>query len=678
MLIQSLRPQKFSEVVGNQLNNKILMALAHNPDSAPSTILLQGHFGSGKAIDVDSILPTPSGKKKAGDIQVGDYLFDRKGFPTKVTGVFPQGELESYEVTFEDGRKVYCNSEHLWSVLNRKTNQLETRSLQDIINSDYLQHPVYIPVTNPIQYPSVELPIDPYVLGLLLSNAIYQATTVLYPNSKDKYIDFVCEAFPEYQWEVYTNKDYKFPTKDGIPVTPQEIFNDLYYEVVKKKTIPEIYLYSSIEQRWELLRGIMDSCATTSNDNNVFCYPPVIYNEINRLHSLPDIESYNLVNATRQLAFSLGLIVSRPEPKTLYFKTNRNLILRNLFKNKEIKIHPYNHHYEIYSMQIISIEKEENTRPMVCFTVDNDESLYLCNDYIVTHNTTSARLFAKALNCKNLRENDICGKCENCKSDINSVPWYNEFDASMLDTDSIRDMRDVLLTTSRGCNKVITIDEVHLLHPKALSALLKVFEESPKGIFYLLATTDPEKLLPTIRSRSLELIFTTKTQDEVKRDIEKHAKELGLSLLESTISFIATRSKGIMRNAHMLLDKVRILGEEEFLKSDISSTKFLYDYIVSIIKSDKQGVLNSVSELSRLPVTYLKEDYQQFFLSLIRASIDSSTTTDNYILKLVSVIPKQNITSMVKTCTQDWVIKSFQSSTQIQAALLSLFQMFSK
>ena len=678
MLIQSLRPSKFSEVVGNSLNNKILMALAHNTDNAPSTLLLQGHFGSGKAIDMDSLLPTPSGNKKASEIQVGDFLFDRHGNPTQVLGVYLQGELDSYKVRFEDGRVVYCNSEHLWSIVNRKTNSLETKSLLEIIESDYKQHPVYIPVNDPVQYETAELPIDPYILGLLLSNAVYNACTILYPNTESKYIDFIFNAFPDYKWEIYTDGKYRFPIKDGVPTTPEIFFGDLYQDIVVRKTIPDLYLYAGVEQRWELLRGIMDSCATVSYDNNVYCYPPVNYNKIDLLNVYPYVQSFNLIITTRQLAFSLGLIVSRPEHEILFFKTNRSLILYNLFKNKYRINRPFNHFYDIYSMQIVSIEKEEKKRSMVCFTVANEEGLYLCNDYVVTHNTTSARLFAKALNCKNLKENDICGKCENCKADLNTVPWYNEFDSSMLGVEDIREMRDILLTTSRGYNKVIVLDECHLLNAKSLSALLKVFEESPKGVFYLLATTDPEKVLPTIRSRSLELVFTTKTMDEVKKDITKHANDLGISISESTISFIASRSKGIMRNAHMLLDKVRLLGEQEFLNSDISSTQPLYNYVVSLIKADKQSVLESVSELSRLPVTYLKEDYQQFFLTLIKASIDPSTTTDTNILKLVKALPKPNIISLVKTCTQDWVIRSFQSSTQAQAALLSIFQMISK
>ena len=669
MLIQSLRPQTFSQVVGNSLNNKILMALAHNQDKAPSTILLQGHFGSGKALDVESIIPTPTGNKRAVDIVQGDYLFDQNGNQTQVQAVFPQGKLDSYKVKFEDGRVVYCNSEHIWTVYNRKTNSLVNRTLQEIIDyKDRTHAEVRIPLCKPIDYPDAELPITPYSLGLLLTNVVYQCETLLYPNKSDKFVSIIEKENPQYWWNVYTNKDYIFPsTLEGTPISPQVFYGDLYTSIVENKEIPNIYLKSSINQRWELLQGILDGCATISDDNNVFCY----------------LSSEELLRSVVSLSYGLGLVVSvipdRKNP-TLLYKSNRSLLTK-LFKLKKLPDTSYNHGKEeakIDSLRIISIEKEEEQREMVCFLVDNPDHLFLCNDYIVTHNTTSARLFAKALNCRNLRDNDICGKCDICKSDLNSVPWYNEFDSSMLNTDTIREMRDILLTTTRGYNKVIVIDETHLLSKTALSALLKVFEESPKGIFYLLATTDPEKLLPTIRSRSLELVFTTKTTDEVKKDIEKHSKELGLNLSDSTISFIATRSKGIMRNAHMLLDKVNILGEEEFLKSDITTIKPMYDYIVSILKSDRSGVLEAVSELSRLPVTYLKEDWQEFFLSLIKASIDPSTTKEDKIQKLISVIPKQNIVTLVRTCTQDWVIKSFQSSTQAQAAMLAIFQQISK
>ena len=667
MLIQSLRPQKFADVVGNQLNNKILMALAHKPDQSPSTLLLQGHFGSGKAIDVNSVLPTPNGNKRAGDIQLGEVLFSRTGQPTQVIGVYPNGLKDSYKVMFEDGRIVYCNTEHNWTIINNRTHQFETKTLQEIMDYIALTHSkVSIPLNLPVVHPEQELSITPYTLGLLLANAKYERGTILYPNNNQKYIASVVKENTRFWWDVLTNKVYRFPRdKEGNPVSPKDFYGDLYTEIVNQQTIPQQYLYASIDQRWELLQGIMDSLATISNDNNIFC-------------SIPETLLDNFII----LVHSLGLVVTVIEgqsPVTVLFKTD-SAIIRKLFKNHRILKVPYNnvHFSSVESLTILSIEKEEEQREMVCFEVDNPEHLYLCNDYIVTHNTTSARLFAKALNCKKLGDNDICGKCENCKADLNCVPWYNEFDSSMLNVDSIRDMRDILLSTSNNYKKVVILDECHLLSKQSLSALLKVFEESPKNIFYLLATTDPEKLLPTIRSRSLELVFTTKTSDEVKKDIDKHAKALGIELSDTTLSLIATRSKGIMRNAHMLLDKVVLLGEKEFLNSDISTVQPMYNYIVSLLKSDKKGVLDAVSELSRLPVTYLKEDWQEFFLSLIKASIDQSTTQEEKIIKLASALPKAQVASLVRTCTADWVIKSFQSAVHAQAAMLSIFQMLSK
>lgn len=707
MLIQSLRPQKFSQVVGNQLNNKILMALAKNPNNGPSTILLQGHFGSGKAIDVDSIIPTPYGDKRAGDIQVGDYLFDRTGKPTQVSAVFPQGMMDSYKVTFEDGRIVYCNTEHNWTYINRKTGGYETKTLQEIMDDMENKHTVFcIPINEPVEYIDVPHPepennnsdmnndidfnvdantddseddgeheeeeivspvFSPYVMGLLLCNyELKDKGTVLYPNRKSKYIFQLIKETPDYWWDILTDKDYRFPRKtNGDIVSTKEFFGDLYNEIIKEGIIPYKYLYGSVEDRWELLQGIMDTCATISNDNNVFCY----------------IRSESLKNSFITLAHSLGLVITQAtykEPYSFYFKTDRTII-KNLFKNKKISEVPFNRKInKIDAISILSIEKEEEQRDMVCFLVDNDDHLFLCNDYIVTHNTTSARLFAKALNCKNLGNTDICGKCDNCKADLNCVPWYNEFDSSVLNTDSIRDMRDIFMSTARGYNKVIVLDEIHLLSRTALSALLKVFEETPKGIFFLLATTDPDKILPTIRSRSLELTFTTKTQDEVKEDIKKHALEMSITLSESALDIISIRSKGIMRNAHMLLDKFILLGEEEFIKSEVSTSTLLTEYLVALVKYDKEEVCRVVSELSRIPVAYLKEDWQSYFLNLVKCSIDLSYTEDERIKKIITKLGKQWVIQITMLCTQDWVISSFQSSIQAQTALLAIFQNYNK
>lgn len=657
MLIQSLRPQTFSQVVGNRLNNKILMTLAKNPDKGPSTIILQGSFGSGKALDVNSMIPTPSGLKRAGDIQIGDFLFDRTGQPTRVTGVFPQGLLDSYKVTFEDGRVVYCNSEHLWTIIDRKTGAFNTLSLQNIIDRNI---EVEIPVNQPVQYSSKQYTIPPYVLGLLLTESEVDKTTVLYSG---KYLDILKSQMPNIEWEYNLIWSYSIPKdSQGNIISKEAFYGDILTDV-ENSIIPEIYLQGSIPQRWDILHGIMDVRGTVSNDNNVFC----------------EIEQ-SMRESFQRLVNSLGLVVSIIEgvnKDVFYFKANRKTI-KKLFNTRQIEDRPYNSHIDTTKIAITAIEKEEEQREMVCFLVDNPDHLFLCNDFIVTHNTTSSRLFAKALNCKHLKENDICGECDTCKADLNNVPWYTEFDSSAMgNVDSIRELRDIFITTARGYNRVIVLDETHLLSKTAQSALLKVFEETPRGIYFILATTDPDKLLPTIRSRSLELIYTAKSSKEVKEDIDKHAKELGLSLSSTTLDVIATRSRGIMRNAHMLLDKVNLIGEEEFLKSDLPTTSLLNNFIVAILKTDRVSVLDTVSELSRIPVSYLKDDWQEYFLNLMRASIDPDLVQDDRIKKIASALGKQTV-NIVKFCIQDWVIKSFQNSTQAQTAMLAIYQFLSK
>ena len=668
MLIQSLRPQTFSQVVGNKLNNKILMTLAKDPTKGPSTLILQGSFGSGKALDIESLIPTPDGIKRAGDIQIGDYLFDRHGKPTEVIGVFPQGLLDSYKVTFEDGRTVYCNSEHIWSIINEQTGDLESKTLQeikDIIDSTH--DTIFIPVADPIELEEKEYEIPPYALAIFLIKSLVEKTTITVPT---QYLRYLEGTIDKVYWNILTNKTRIFPVNSNNELyTPEVLYGELYTDIVENCIIPDIYLTGSIEQRWELLQGIMDCCGTISSDNNVFC----------------TIKTKDLKDSILRLTYSLGLVVTvmgdeDGEDYGLLFKTNNDLIKR-LFKNSRFlhkPLPPYNNSIDVTRMAITSIEKEEEQREMVCFMVNNPEHLFLCNDYIVTHNTTSSRLFAKALNCRHLKENDICGECDVCKADLDNVPWYTEFDSTAMgNVDSIRELRDIFTTTAKGYNKVIVLDECHTISRVGQAALLKVFEETPRGVYFLLPTTDPDKLLPTIRSRSLELIYTAKSSKEVKDDINKHAIELGLSLSQSTLDVIATRSRGIMRNAHMLLDKVNLIGEEEFLKSDIPTTSLLNNFITAILKTDRILVLDTVSELSRIPVAYLKDDWQEYFLNLMKASVDPDLVQDERIKKLATALGKQTV-NIVKFCIQDWIIRSFQNSTQAQTAMLAIYQSLSK
>ena len=131
--------------------------------------------GEGKANPVDTPIPTPDGWKVVGDIKVGDYLFDRFGKPTKVTGVYPQGVIDTYELTLDDKRKIKCAKDHIWSVYRNKPkkqyNYLKdytTENLFDLVSKQTKDLYYSLPLNFPVEYEAKDLKIDPYLMGWML------------------------------------------------------------------------------------------------------------------------------------------------------------------------------------------------------------------------------------------------------------------------------------------------------------------------------------------------------------------------------------------------------------------------------------------------------------------------------------------------------------------------------
>ena len=140
-------------------------------------ILCLATAACGKALSNSTSIPTPYGFKKVKDIKIGDFLIDRKGNPTKVLGVFPQGEKEIYKVYFKSGRIAECCEEHLWSYYASNGKEMITKTTKEIyeeseinnfkINNDYCYR---VPIIESVKLPKKELPINPYIMGLTLGD----------------------------------------------------------------------------------------------------------------------------------------------------------------------------------------------------------------------------------------------------------------------------------------------------------------------------------------------------------------------------------------------------------------------------------------------------------------------------------------------------------------------------
>lgn len=298
--------------------------------------------------------------------------------------------------------------------------------------------------------------------------------------------------------------------------------------------------------------------------------------------------------------------------------------------------------------------------------------------------TTAARIFAKALNCPNrTTQGDCCGRddCPVCGHDIQDSMFYSEYDSAMIgNVESIKQLRNQFYFGYTEGYKVIVLDETHLVSKQAQGALLKVFEEPEPNIFFVLCTTDPEKLLPTIVSRSLELRYSTVKKDEMlpylKSVLDKTKLNISDEEIESNLVAICDRSHGHMRNAMMLLDSMYLLQEDfketvksaESLYIKLFTLAFRYKIYVAKLGVEKvdQTINELISQLTKFMLVDLKSDYETFVLNLIKNTFADDSNPDYAGLVI------KNSFNIINIFNDEGIYKLFVDDSQFQIAMLVL------
>lgn len=305
--------------------------------------------------------------------------------------------------------------------------------------------------------------------------------------------------------------------------------------------------------------------------------------------------------------------------------------------------------------------------------MDRISHAYLFTGPRGTGKTSTARIFAKSLNCVNGPTITPCNECENCKNITNSIPIdVIEIDAasnrSVNDADEI--IQKVALAPVNSRYKIYIIDEVHMLTNQAFNALLKTLEEPPKNVIFILATTEVHKVLDTIKSRCQRFDFKRITTEDISKHLRYISDKEMINITDDALSYIAQNSAGGMRDSIALLDQLSVLNSSESAidvddinrllgRLSFDSLTTLFGMISTSNQNGALDILNSIYNQGNEPSQILSNFLEYLRNALILKSIGKNSVqgvvqlNEEQVKKLTSQIENletHQILSLIDKC----------------------------
>jgi len=361
----------------------------------PGVTIISGDTGKGKAQPVDEPVLTPSGWRPIGDLRVGDEVISVDGKATRVIGVFPQGVRPVSVVEFSDGVRVRCDDDHLWSV-RTDLNVLRRNPWRTMTTKELLRKGLHdgqrwrwrVPVVSRVEHPVAELPVHPYILGVLLGDGSLTNSGVRFTSADLEIVEEVSRCLPSdlmvsrtklpnsAAWDCRiraVRRGDKNPISNALTTTGLRARSE-------NKHIPASYLSASADQRIAILQGLMDTDGSVEGGFPKFT-----------------TTSKQLADGVSDLVRSLGGVVAVWSKIPTYRHHGQKNGLRAYRVTINVEAPCFRLQRKLDAVmprtrapaprKIVGIRKEGSAE-CVCIAVEHPSSFYVTTGYTVTHNST--------------------------------------------------------------------------------------------------------------------------------------------------------------------------------------------------------------------------------------------------------------------------------------------------
>jgi DNA polymerase III subunit gamma/tau len=632
------RPKIFDDVIGQEVSVTILRSSVLNKRFS-SSYLFSGPSGVGKAQPLWSKILTPHGFKELGDVILGDPITGKDGKIYEIAAVFDHKDRDYYKVLFGDGTFTFCDIDHLWFVKQYKKTKNgnyysikeEVVSLKDLIDRKKSGMKIGIPLNDPVKFKNAEkLLIHPYLLGALLGDGSFKSSSIEFTSVEKDVLSKIKEYLP---------KDCVLKLKDKITFSiikkvhnPSNNINKrnnltslcnhvknygLFNKFSWEKFIPEPYLYSSVENRLELLRGLFDTGGhvlskttieySTTSEHLAIQVSFVARSLGAKVKVLSRLGSYKKGGLKKATRMNYRVFVAMPDDYNP-ISSNKNRKKYGGHRQKNYKF-----------IKDIVYQGKTDTR---CIKTTAPDQLYITDDFCVTHNTTIGRIFAKAVLCSAPINGNPCGSCESCRLFEEEKNFnYTELDAASVGgKEDMVKLKDDAAFVSVGNKKIILLDEAHDISKQGQDALLKQVEQCPEHLIYLFCTTEPEKLKPTLKKRCTHFQLSRVTADLIFNRLKQVCEQEKLVFEENALRIIADCSNGHVRDSLKALEEASYLGSitvDTVAKISVDYTEQIFEILVNLGSNLPQSL-----EISKSITTYISvwDLYEQMILMVSDAT----------------------------------------------------------